>query len=160
MSVVAYCLMENHFHLLLRQESDDGISRFMSDWTNSFVRFFNHDQKRSGCLLEGRFKAVLVEDNEQLTHVNRYIHMNPFTGFLVRKLEDLIDYPWSSLADYLGEEDNSRLRVDDRLVMSLFESRQKYREFVFDQASYQRELGKVKRLALEDLRGVIDSEVA
>ena len=63
---VCYCLMPNHFHFLLKQKTDDGISKFINRLLNSYSKFFNLKSKRSGPLFEQRFKAVLVDEDEQL----------------------------------------------------------------------------------------------
>src|SRR3989344_2730245 len=100
--IIAYCLMPNHFHLLLRQVRDQGIFQFVRKTGISYGRYFNLRQERRGPLLQGTFKAVRVESEEQLLHVIRYIHINPFVGMVVKRAQ-LADYPWSSLPDYLGK---------------------------------------------------------
>ena len=71
--VIGYVLMPNHFHLLLRQIADNGISVYVSRFTNSFTRFFNTRHDRVGPLLQGTFKAIRVENDERLLHLSRYI---------------------------------------------------------------------------------------
>lgn len=100
-SLLAFCLMPNHFHLILRQETDMGISRFMANISNSYSKYFNLKRKRVGPLFQGTFKAVRVETDEQLLHLTRYIHLNPTTSFLI-PLKELEFYPWSSYIEYLG----------------------------------------------------------
>jgi putative transposase len=141
--VVSYCFMPNHFHFLLRQVEDGGLQRFISDFTNSYTRYFNLKHKRVGPLFEGPFKAVHIDTNEQLLHVSRYIHINPAVSFLVEK-EKLTDYLWSSLPEYLGEMEFEFCAKD--LVLSQFSSRDDYRKFVFAQIDYGRELEKMKHL--------------
>ena len=75
--IMAFCLMPNHFHFLLRQVVDDGIPKFLSKFTNSYTRYFNTKRKRNGPLFQGKFKAVRIEIDEQLLHVARYIHLFP-----------------------------------------------------------------------------------
>lgn len=91
------------------------------------------------------FKAVRIESDEQLLHISRYIHLNPVTSYLV-KIETLLEYPWSSFKDYLGE--NASMVARDK-VLGHFRSKEDYKRFVFDQASYQRELERIKHLTLE-----------
>ncbi len=93
-SLVSYVLMPNHFHLLLRQEKDGGISSFMKHLTDSYSRYFNTKYERVGPLYQGAFKAVRVETDEQLTHLSRYIHLNPLVSFITTE-KDFISYPWS-----------------------------------------------------------------
>ena len=82
--IICYCLMPNHIHLLLKQAIDEGISRFMSDLTNSYTRYFNTKNKRKGPLFEGKFRAIRVETDEQLLHLSRYIHLNPYSSYVVK----------------------------------------------------------------------------
>lgn len=145
--IICFCLMPNHFHLLLKQTSEGGISKFLSRLQNSFTRYFNIKHKRDGSLFLDQFKAVRVENNEQLLHLSRYIHLNPYTGFVVKTLEELTAYPWSSLSYYLRP--NRDQLVKSSLVLDSFKSTAKYRKFVFDQAGYQRELNRIAHLALE-----------
>ena len=76
MEIICYCLMPNHLHLLLRQLMDGGISKFMSNFANSYTRYFNTKSKRKGPVFEGKFKAKRIETDEQLLHLSRHIHLN------------------------------------------------------------------------------------
>src|SRR3989344_7388440 len=100
--VLAFCFMPNHFHFLLRQTYDNGISKFISNFLNSYTKYFNTKHERTGPLFLGQFKAVRLEADEQLLHVSRYIHLNPYTSYVVKEIKDLGDYEWSSFRDYLG----------------------------------------------------------
>lgn len=146
-SILSYCLMPNHIHLLIQQRSENGISSFMSDLQNSFTRYFNTKVQRKGHLFEGQFKAVFVETDDQLLHVSRYIHLNPSTAFLTNR-ENLEQYPWSSFAEFVNEQQPQFLEKD--LVLGQFGSREAYREFVLDQLEYQRTLDDIKHLLIED----------
>jgi len=97
--IICYCLMPNHFHFLLKQTEDDGISSFVSKVTNSYTRYFNIRHRRKGHLFQGPFKAVRIAADEQLIHVSRYIHLNPVVDYLV---EDPKDYLFSSYQEYLS----------------------------------------------------------
>ena len=144
-NLVCYCLMPNHFHLLLKQQSKDGVSKFMKQLTNAYTRYFNHKYKRVGGLVQGRFKAVLIEKDELLTYVSRYIHLNPLISGLTKKLEN---YQWSSHLDYVGESSKTFIFKDP--VLSMFLSTQDYKKFVLDQISYAKELDKIKHLMLDE----------
>ena len=78
--ILSFCLMPNHFHLLLRQIEEKGITNFISKLSNSYTRYFNVRHKRVGPLFQGTFKAVRVEDNKQLLHLSCY--MQPFSSML------------------------------------------------------------------------------
>ena len=141
--VISYCFMPNHFHFLLKQKEKMGIQRFISDFSNSYTRYFNKRQRRVGPIFQGSFKAVHIDTNEQLLHVSRYIHINPAVSCLVSK-EDLPDYLWSSLPEYLG---NMEFEFCDKgLILDQFKSRDDYKRFVFAQIDYGRELEKMKHL--------------
>lgn len=144
---LAYCIMPNHFHFLIKQISDNSISDFMRNVQNGFSKFFNLRYNRTGSLFQFMFKAVHIETDEQLIHVSRYIHLNPTTSHIIATAK-LIDYPWSSLASYLFEDKTDSI-VDTKLVLSNFGSRGKYKDFVYDQVDYQRVLNEIKHLIIE-----------
>ncbi len=142
-TIIAYCLMPNHFHLLLRQEEEKGITEFMRLIQNSYSRYFNLKYQRRGSLFENRFKAIRVETEEQLLHLSRYIHLNPYSSYLVRDKKQLLNYPFSSLKEYLKTTTEPELCSKD-VVISCFGSKRSYRSFVLDQADYQRSLEIIK----------------
>jgi putative transposase len=88
MTVIAYCLMPNHFHFLLKQDAEESVSKFMQAVFNSYSKAINLAYHRSGTLFQGPFKSVLIESNEYLLHLCRYIHRNPLDGGLVDNLEN------------------------------------------------------------------------
>lgn len=143
--IISFCLMPNHFHLLLQQVTDGGIITFLSRFSNSYTKYQNTKKTRLGPLLSGVFKSVHVEDDEQLIHLSRYIHLNPVVSFVVKE-EELKSYPWSSLQDYLKGQ--SEL-VDLEPVLSLFKSGKDYEKFVFNQIDYGKKLEEIKHLTLE-----------
>lgn len=145
--IIAYCLMPNHFHLLLKQLVDGGISKFLSNLTNSYTRYFNTRYRREGVLFQGKFKAVRIESDEQLWHLSRYIHLNPYSSYAVKTLKDLINYRYSSLPEYLGRVKTKHCQKE--IVLAHFRSKASYQKFIFDQANYQRELEKIKHLVME-----------
>lgn len=85
---ISYCLMPDHYHLLIKILKEDVFSKYISNVENSFTRYFNLRFNRKGPLWQGRFKAVRIKNNEQLLHVSRYIHLNPTNNNLVQKPED------------------------------------------------------------------------
>jgi len=143
--IVAFCLMPNHFHLLLKQLRENGIQVFMKNLQNSYVKYFNTRNKRVGPLFQSAFKAVRVETEEQLNHVSRYINLNPSSSFLTT-INALEKYQFSSLNDYLDKTTYAFVTPD--AVLNNFQSRADYKKFVFDQAEYQRDLDIIKHLIL------------
>ena len=142
--ILAYCIMPTHIHLILKQLKENGISLFMSNILNSCSRYFNTKHKRKGPLWEGRFKNVLVETDEQLLHLTRYIHLNPVTAYLVNKPAD---WAASSYKEYLLEKETNSRICNYEPVLKCFPGH--YEKFVEDTISYQRDLAKIKNQILE-----------
>lgn len=118
--LVAYCLMGNHFHLLVFQKSDpQAMTQLMRSVATAYTMYFNRRHKRRGHLFEGIFKAKYITDEAQLIHMSRYIHRNP---------RSYLRYRWSSVAYYLGEAAPGWLSPN--LVNDL--SPRQYREFLED----------------------------
>ncbi|MBL7004514.1 MAG: transposase [Gammaproteobacteria bacterium] len=91
--VHAWVLMTNHVHLLCTPREKEGISKMMQSIGRLYVRYFNKSYKRSGTLWEGRYKSCLVQDEDYLLEVYRYIELNPVRADMVA---DPSDYKWSS----------------------------------------------------------------
>ncbi len=144
--ILSYCLMPNHFHILLTQQEEGGIAKFLSNFQNSYTRYFNKKHQRDGSIFLDQFKAVRAENDEQFVHLTRYIHLNPFTAYVVKTLKELEQYQWCSFKDYLEGDDQI---VDSELVMKFFKNINEYRKFVLDQANYQRELKRIEHMLLE-----------
>ncbi|KKU88207.1 MAG: hypothetical protein UY17_C0001G0020, partial [Candidatus Beckwithbacteria bacterium GW2011_GWC2_47_9] len=99
--------------------------------------------ERTGPLFQGKFKAVLITSNEQLLHVSRYIHLNPYSSGIVKTIEELKAYSYSSLAKL------STSKVESRLILDQFKNVAGYYQFVFDNADYQKNLENIKHQILE-----------
>jgi putative transposase len=140
-AIAAFVLMPNHFHILMTQQANNGITDFMRRISDSFTKYFNKTQKRVGPLFQGRFKAVHIESDEQLIHVSRYIHLNPYKDRLVSSFDDLQKYTWSSLPLYL-KKSHSHIHPD--IILTHFHSLEEYIEFLRNQADYQRTLEDLK----------------
>lgn len=143
--ILSFVIMPNHFHFLLKQNVDGGISKYVGQFTNSYTRYFNTKNNRVGPMFQGAFKSVQVESSEQLIHLSRYIHLNPYVSSLASKVE-LSTYPWSSLPAYLGRENNF---IDLEPVQSQFRGKFNYKDFVFNHSDYARELKTVKHLTID-----------
>lgn len=141
--IICYCLMPNHFHFLLKQVSANGISVFISKLSNSYTKYFNLKYTRVGPLLQGAFKSVLVETDEQLLHLSRYIHLNPIVSGLHKDLET---YKWSSYSEYVAG--NSGVCFRDT-ILGHFSLNQSYAEFVKDQISYGTSLEILKHKTID-----------
>ncbi len=145
--VICFCFMPNHFHFLLKQNIDGGISKFMGNFQNSYAKYFNIRNDRDGSLFRGNFKSVLVETDVQLIHLSRYIHLNPYTSAILSSYKGLIDCQWSSFGEYLGVLKSNF--CDKDIVLNQFKNSKSYRMFVLDNADYQRRLKGIRDLILE-----------
>ncbi len=112
----AYCLMPNHFHLLVKQKEGTAVDTFMNSLCTRYTMYFNRKNKRVGPLYQGVYKAVLVTTDEQLQHLSRYIHRNPLALQGV-PLEMLSEQP-SSYLDYLGRRKTMWLSTTE--ILSYF----------------------------------------
>jgi putative transposase len=146
-SIICYCFMPNHFHFILKQLVENGISRFISQFLNSYTRYFNTKNKRVGQLFLDRFKNVLVENDPQMMHLSRYVHLNPYSSGVVNNLEQLEEYKWSSFREYLNKVNDPI--CDKEIVLSNFVIKNSYEKFVLERADYQRELKRIENLILE-----------
>lgn len=125
--ILAFCLMPNHYHLLLEEKAEKGISRFMKKLNMGYARYFNEKQERAGALFEGRYKSIKIENQAHFIHLPYYIHLNSLDMFAPEwregKLKDykgsvkfLDSYRWSSHLDYLGEHNFPSLTSRDFLL--------------------------------------------
>ncbi|PJE57966.1 MAG: transposase [Candidatus Portnoybacteria bacterium CG10_big_fil_rev_8_21_14_0_10_36_7] len=132
-NIIAFCLMPNHFHFLIQQLSINAISKFFSDLCNSYSKYFNTKYETVGSLYQGRFKAKLIDSDEYLIHVSRYIHLNPIDLFFPSKniVNDLLNYEWSSLKSYLSSSKNETIDTD--IILNYFSKKNpvdEYRKFI------------------------------
>ena len=142
--IIAYCLMPTHIHLILKQLNKKGISDYIRRILNSYSSYFNTKHKRKGPLWESRFQSVRIENDEQLLHLTRYLHLNPVTASLIKNPED---WSFSSYKEYLFEVESIQgiCKFDDLMEIRPLS----YRNFVNNQISYQKELAKLKKMIID-----------
>ncbi len=125
--LLAFTLMPNHYHVALEELVEGGISRYMQKVLNSFTKYHNVRYEKTGHLLQGPFKAVHQETNEQLLYLSAYMHRNP------RELKEWrgreIEYPWSSYQDFFSENRWGTL-LDPAIILAQFKDGDAYRMFV------------------------------
>ena len=131
--LLAYCLMNNHFHLLLYQADARFMTTFMRSLMTSYSRYFNLKYKRTGPLFESRYKACRVDQQSYLEHISRYIHLNP--RYWRR-------YSPSSLKYYLDTRAPEWLKIDR--ISSLFNGQDEYLKFLRDYEDHKQMLGEIK----------------
>ncbi len=139
-TIIAYCLMPNHYHFLLRQEAEEPLSRFMQVLFNAYVQALNLQQERTGTLFEGRFKHKRVEKWEYLIILCRYIHRNPVEARLVARPED---WEYSNYREWIGLRNNEL--TDKDFVQEHFHSATEYVKFVNDVEDEQKSYEKIRK---------------
>jgi len=128
-TIIAYCLMPNHYHLQVKEEMQDGVVKFTKRLGDSYTKYFNTKNNRTGRLFESACKTIRIESNEQLLHLSRYIHTNPANSSKTNlNPKELREYPFSSLRIYLGKNKEPFCNPDE--VMNNFKSSDSYWEFV------------------------------
>ncbi len=127
--IIAYCLMPNHYHLLVYLNTNR-FSNLMQAFTLSYTKAIAKRYQRVGSLFQGRFEAIHVDREEYLLHLTRYIHLNPVCANIVKKAED---WEFSSYQEYLDLRQGSLPKIDR--VRSQFKSADTYRYFLEDLTS-------------------------
>lgn len=138
-TLMAYCLMPNHFHFLIKQKDGEAIDRFMNSICTRYTMYFNHKYKRVGHLYQGVYKAVAIESDEQLVHLTRYIHK--------QAMKSKTQEQPSSYQEYLGRRKTEWVQPNE--VLSFFSKNNpsiSYEVFI----KKDDDLEKIGKLLLED----------
>ncbi len=141
-NILAFCLMPNHYHLLLSSLVKNGISLFMRKLNDGYVKYFNKKHERTGTLFERKYKSILVDSQAHFIHLPYYIHLNPVDlvapEWRERKLNnykeaiDFLDsYRWSSHLDYLGQKNFPSVTQRD-FLLEIFEGEKGYEKKLKD----------------------------
>lgn len=125
--LICYCLMPNHFHLLIQQKTNLPISKLVLKICTGYSMYFNKKHDRVGSLFQGIFKAVPIENNEQLLWTSLYIHENPQKSGLVKTPTN---YKWSSFLDYVEPNRNTLCKKD--ILLDQFNSPESYLKYFKD----------------------------
>ncbi len=136
--ILAFCLMDNHFHLMLRQRIENGITLFMRKLGTGYANYFNRKYKRTGRLFEGIFKSVRLAQESHFIHLPYYIHLNPLDYSMPqwrnkevesapKAMEYLEKYRWSSHLDYMGIKNFPSVTQRD-FLLSFFDGDRGYKE--------------------------------
>jgi putative transposase len=156
--ILAFSLMPNHYHLLLRPKSDNGIFLFMKKLNMGYAKYFNEKYERKGALFEGRYKAVHVKRGAHFNYLPLYIHFNPLDLYMPewrksgvrnskKALEYLENYRWSSHLDYIGKKNFPSITQRD-FILKCFGGKEEYLKTVIDWLK-DVDLENVKGLTLE-----------
>jgi putative transposase len=128
----AYCLMPNHFHLLVKQNDERSMPSFMQALITKYSMYFNRKYQRVGGLFQGRYKCVRILSEEQFTYLSKYIHRNPYPDYPTGSdPEGLREYKYSSYGNYLGLFQQSWVKTEDILhYFSRTNAKFSYQNFV------------------------------
>lgn len=154
--ILCYCLLPNHFHLLIKQLIDNGITQFMHKLNTGYAMFFNKKWNHTGRLFEGTFKAKIIEDDAYILHLSRYIHLNPLELIephwkeegirdRLRVKEFLEGYHWSSYPTYI-EKENSKI-VSPGILREMVGRASDYEKFVIEWTERSRD--KISSLLID-----------
>ncbi len=133
--LLAFCLMPNHYHLLIYQHTDDAIIQLMRSVATSYSGYFNKKYDRVGRVFQDAYRAVIVDQEDYWQHISRYIHLNP---------RDWRKWEWSSLAYYTGQKQADWVRPNR--LLELFEGDGEYADFVADYEQHKSMLDELKPL--------------
>ncbi|MSR76099.1 MAG: hypothetical protein EXS68_00730 [Candidatus Ryanbacteria bacterium] len=118
--IVCYCLNPNHFHLLVRQQVENGVSEFVKRLVGGYTKYFNHRHNRSGVLFAGKFRSTHIVSNEYLLHVSAYINLNNE----VHGIKQAIKSSWE---EYIGNT-NKKL-CNTAIILKQFQDAREYKDF-------------------------------
>lgn len=127
LTLIAYCLLPNHYHFLVRQDRDTRAGILPQSVFNSYSKAYNKRFQHSGTLFEGPYKALLIEERGHLLHLCRYIHANPIKHGFTFQIEE---WPYSNFLEWVGERNGTL--VDRVFVRDCFGTVDAYRRFVID----------------------------
>jgi len=121
--IIAFCLNSNHYHLILKQLIEGGISKFMHKVSMGFAHYFNQKNKRSGALFQGAFEAYPINNEQKLAWLSAYVNCN----YEIHKIGKAKDWSWSSYGDYMRIKPEMLCKKE--VILSQFESSEQYLDF-------------------------------
>ncbi|MFA5842044.1 MAG: transposase [Candidatus Paceibacterota bacterium] len=150
-NIIAYCLNPNHFHFVLEQVSNGGISEFMKRLSGGYTWYFNNKNKRSGALFQGRFKSIHIDSNEYLLHVSAYVNLNDQVHQLGGSASKLVrsQSSWGEYIDKAGKN-TAGICVKD-IIFEQFRNRTEYKDFAI---SSLRDIVE-RRTGLKDIENIL-----
>jgi len=125
--LVAFCIMPNHFHLIVKELEEGGITAYMQRGLTAYSKYYNTKYDKSGHVFQGPYKVVHITDNHQLLYLSAYIHRNPREIVKWFRKED--QYQWSSYQDFIGENRWGKLILPD-IIIGQFKNKAEYKNFV------------------------------
>ncbi|UCD55079.1 MAG: transposase [Candidatus Omnitrophota bacterium] len=139
--ILAFCLMPNHFHLMIKQKVENGISKFMQKLGTGYTMYFNTRYERKGVLFQSKYKIKLLSSEEHFIYLPHYIHLNPLDLIGIKWREGKVDNPekaaeflesyrWSSYLDYI-EKKNFPSVTQREFLLKVFGGRQEYKQSIY-----------------------------
>jgi putative transposase len=149
-SLVAYCLMPNHFHFLVRQNTDESLATLMLNLWTGYSKYFNKKYHRVGSIFQDQYKAVHVDNDSYLKWLSVYIHLNPVTAQLVARPEQ---YQHSSYGEYLGDNNGAHcMRLcEPAIVLDQFQSASAYSQFLSESVNAIKERKGLSQLLIDTI---------
>jgi len=136
--ILAFCLMPNHYHLLLKPKKDAGVAEFIKKINGGYAKYFNNKYKRGGALFQGKYKSILIKNESHFIHLPYYIHLNPldlkfpeWRSNEIKNYEEamkfLESYRWSSFPDYINKK-NFPSVTQREFLLEFFEGPEQYKK--------------------------------
>jgi putative transposase len=136
--ILAFCLMPNHYHLLLKPRKDSGIAEFIKKINGGYAKYFNNKYERAGTLFQGKYKSVWIKKDAHFIYLPYYIHLNPldlkFPEWRNKEIKNyqaamkfLKNYRWSSFPDYIGKK-NFPSVTQREFLLNFFEGPEQYKK--------------------------------
>lgn len=132
-NIVAFCLNPNHYHFILEQLVDDGVSMFMKRLGGGYTKYFNEKHKRSGVLFQGKYKAVHIDSNEYLLHSSAYVNLNDRVHQLGNPTSKLTVKSRSSWGEYTGESKSNFCSMG--IILEQYKNIGEYKKFALSSLS-------------------------
>ncbi|MBI2592420.1 transposase [Candidatus Saccharibacteria bacterium] len=131
--LLAFCLMPNHFHALIYQRTPDAMTKLFKSVITTYGMYFNKKYELLGPVFQSRFKALMIDRDNYLVHISRYIHLNP---------KDYKTWNFSSLPFYLRHQKAEWLKPGN--ILELFDGRTDYKKFIEDYEDHKKWIGEIK----------------
>jgi REP element-mobilizing transposase RayT len=142
-TIVAYCLMPNHFHILIRQNTEISVTELISKLCTSYSMYFNKKYRRVGTLFQDTFKSINIDGNEYLLWLSAYIHQNPVVAGIAW---DLSQWKWSSYSEYVEGVEGM---CGKDVILEQYKNKIEYEKFVESSYSALQKKGLIKALLFD-----------
>lgn len=140
--IIAYCINPNHFHLLLRQVEERGVTEFMRKLGTGYTMYFNKRYERSGVLFQGKFKFTHMDRNEQLLYTSAYVNFNSEIHGIAKAEK----YRWCSMPEYLSGE---KILCRKDIILEQFKCAKEYKDFAEKTATFAKSKKGMENIAIE-----------